>query len=156
VPTEDDIAFERELMSKNPGRKITRYDLPGDVEEAAAVYMFKMKNKDDLLAAEMADANMTAAERKSQQLTADAQRREAIRLSIVGIVNRDGTRRLIDGTRPLMELDDWDSSSWAALRTYFGDLNGLPMEELGNALRDARRVQPSVPATQPQAATATR
>lgn len=157
-PSEDDLAFERELVAKHPDRKIVRYDMPSMVEECAAIYMFKLRNRDDLSAAEMADANMTQAERKSVEGTAAAHHREGIRLSIVGIVTVDGaghtTRRLVDQSRPLMEIDDWDASTWIALRTFHNDLNGLKTDELKNAVRDARKLAPCAPGSSTLPATA--
>jgi hypothetical protein len=120
--------------------------------------MFEMKARDELLAADMADANMTEAERKSMQRALEAERREAIRLSIIGLVVEGGeglSRRAIDQSEPLMEIDEWSTKAWAALRTFFGDINGIPLEELGNAVRGARKlgVASALPVTPPQAAT---
>lgn len=165
-PTAEDLAFEKELTARNPDRKyITRYDFPEEVEEARAVYVFKMKARDELLAAETAELTMSAAERKSSKLALEAERREAIKLSIVALITVDPdtgaiTRRHVDQSVPLIELDEWSSQAWGALRIFHGDLNGIPWEELGKAVRRARRVGAtsarSTPlAVQPKASPAT-
>lgn len=154
----EDAAFEAEIMKRYPGRRITRFDFPSGMDEALAVYLFEMKAKDELAAAEMADATMSDTERKSMNRALEAERREAIRLSIVGLVEADPAsgairRRHVDQAVPLMEIDEWSSKAWAALRTYFGDLNGLPVEELGNAVRGARKLgAATLPATLQRAA----
>jgi hypothetical protein len=144
VVSEEDRRFEAEIVQRNPGRRISRFDFPRGIDEAIAIYMFELKAKDELLAAEMADANMTDRERKSVARAIEAEQRESIRLSVVGLVQVDARgaiqRRHIDQAQPLMELDDWSSKSWAALRTFFGELNGIPTEELGNAARGARKL----------------
>lgn len=148
VVSPEDQKFEAEILARHPTRKpreFMRFDFPAEVCEARAVYLFELKASDELAAAEMADATMTDAERKSVQRAAEAERREAVRLSIAAIITADETtgdlvRRHIDQAQPLMEIDDWSLKAWAALRTFFGDLNGLPVEELGNAVRGARRL----------------
>lgn len=158
-PSAEDLAFEREIMARNPGRRITRFDFPDEIEEARAVYLFELKAKDELAAADMADATMTDAERKSLTRAMEAERREAIRLSIVGLVeNHDGEvlRRHIDQAEPFMDVDDWSSRAWAALRSFFGEVNAVSVEAMGKALRGARRLgaASALPATQRRAVTA--
>ena len=161
----EDLAFEAEILRRNPTRKprdIARFDFPPEISEARAVYLFEMKAKDELAAAEMADATMTDVERKSAHRALEAERREAIRLSIVGLIVEDENtgalqRRHIDQSAPLMEIDDWSSKAWAALRTFFGDLNGIPVEELGKSVAGVRKLgaASTSPATRPGAAAAT-
>jgi hypothetical protein len=144
--SKEDLEFEQEIARRNPGRKhITRFDFPSNVIDARAVYMFEMTGKDELVAADMADANMTDSERKSMTRAIEAERREGIRLSIVGLITHDEdtgelVRLHVDQAKPLMQIDDWSTKAHAALRTFFGELNGLPMEELGNAVRGARKL----------------
>jgi hypothetical protein len=155
----EDLLFEAEIVKRNPGRRIQRYDFPVGVTDARAVYLFELKGTDELLAAEMADANMKPAERKSVSLAFEAERRESIRLSIVGLIDDGNVRRHIDQSMPLMEIDDWSMKGLHALRTFYSDLNGLPAEELGNALKGTRKlggVTLNANAGQPQAAVATR
>lgn len=164
VISAEDQAFEAEILRRNPTRKrITRFDFPVDVPEARAVYMFEMTGRDEIAAADLADLTMTDAERKSLSRTIEAERREGIRLTIVGLIavdeqTGDLERRHVDQSKPLVEIDDWSAKAWASLRTFFGDLNGVPMEELGNLVRGARRLGASataLPAAPPRAATAT-
>jgi hypothetical protein len=142
-PSEADLAFETEVLKKHPSRKeILRFDFPRGIDDAHAVYMFPMTGRDELVAADMAEANMTASERKSVVRAADAERREAIRLSIVGVVHKSGSAfeyRHIDQSVPFMEIDAWSSKAWYALRTFFGTLNGLSVAALGKAERGARK-----------------
>jgi len=145
APSDADLAFEAEIVARHPGRRIARYDFPEGVSEARAVYLFELKAKDEVTAAEMADANMSQAERRSMARAMEAERREAIRLSIVGLIDDSG-RRHIDQATPLMEIDEWSSKSTAALRAFHSDLNGLPMDELGKALRGARKIGGVLPA----------
>lgn len=150
----EDAEFETQVLQRNPTRKhIRRFDFPADVEEARAVYMFEQTGKDDLQAAEAADLSMSDAERRSTQRAADAERREGIRLTIIAMIQVDEAgrtvRRHVDQSRPLVELDDWSSKAWMCLRTFFGELNGLPMEELGKAVRGARRLVAATPHATP-------
>jgi hypothetical protein len=137
----EDLAFEADLSRRNPTRKtITRFDFGPSVSEAAAVYMFEYVAKDEIAAADMADATMTDAERKSLSRANEAERRELMRLSVVGVVYRDGTRRVVDAASPLFELDDWGGKALYQLRSFFTTLNGLSPEELGKAVASARRI----------------
>lgn len=158
----DDLEFEAEIMRRNPTRKhIRRFDFPVEVDEARAIYLVEQTGKDELAAAEAADLSMSDSERKSIHRSIDAERREGIRLTIVAMIVVDPAsgqvvRRHIDQSRPLVELDDWSTKAWQCLRTFFGELNGLPVVELGNAVRGSRKVGAATPpATQQRAATAT-
>lgn len=140
-PSADDRAFELELVKANPGRRgLTRFDFPDSVEDAAAVYLFELRGRDEVLAAEAADQTMSDAARKSFTLSAEAEQRESIRFSIGGIVDRSGARRLINQTVPLLEIDDWGARAWRALRGFFAEVNGLSPDDLGKALRGARKI----------------
>ncbi len=135
-----DQAFELEIITRNPKRRIARFDFPSEVEDARAVYMFELKGRDTITVGEMTDAIMTDSERKNQLRAMEAEQREAIRFSILGLITDTGACRHVDQGAPLMELDDWSGRAWTALRAFFGEMNGLPNEELGKALRGARRL----------------
>lgn len=155
----EDQTFELELVGRNPGRRIMRFDFPADVQDARAVYMIALKGKDLLVASQAADATMTSIEKASGKLTYEAELRESIRLSIVGLVMPDGARRHIDQSVPLAEIDDWSLGALFCLRNFHTDINGVPIEEVGKAVREARRIGGATlnqNAGQPQAATATR
>jgi len=140
-PSADDLAFEAELRARHPKRKtIRRFNLPSVVLDARAVYLAEMANRDTLRAAEMADVLMTDIERKSGQLTLEAERRESVRLAIVGVVDPDGTRRHVDQSKPFLEIDDWSSKAWSCLYMFHHDLNGIPAEEVKKAVASARTV----------------
>lgn len=163
VVSVEDRDFEMEIARRNPKRKpkdIARFDFPSDIEDARAIYMFEMKAKDELAAAEMADTMMTDHERKSMQRTMEAEQREGIRLSIVGVILEDETGQLVrlhvDQAKPFMMMDDWSIKTLGAMRTFHRELNGVNTVALGNAVRSARRLGvATLPETPPQAATET-
>lgn len=159
-PSAEDLAFEAEMRARYPKREIRRFDFPSAIANARAVYLAEMLQRDMIRAAEMADAVMTDVERKSGQLVVEAERREAVRLSIVGLVTKDGGRQHIDQSKPLMEIDDWSSKAWTCLFNFHHELNGLPVEEVKKAVASGRVIGAAalaaVPAAVPAAAEHTR
>lgn len=150
-----DLAFEAEIVQRNASRRprdIRRFDFPSSIDEARTIYLAVATGKDELRAAEMAEATMTDLERKSMRLSIMAEQREGIRLSIVGLVTVDDNgnilRRHIDQAAPLMELDQWSSKAWTAIRAAFEEINGIPRDELGNSVRGVRSL--AAPATTPR------
>lgn len=144
--------FSRELEQRFPHRMIRRYRMPASVREAREVFMMEITSRDEVEAAIMADALMSNIEKQSIRLSSDAERRECIRLSIVGLgtgaagaalayrhVNQDG--------EPFGEINDWTGKAWTALQTFFGTLNGVPMEELAEGLMGAETVGAFAPPT---------
>jgi hypothetical protein len=77
--------FSAELAARFPGRYVKRFVMPSVVREASEVFLVELTSRDEIEAAQMADATMSAIERASVRLTNDAEQREAIRLSIVGL-----------------------------------------------------------------------
>lgn len=151
-PSAEDLAFEAQLRERHPRRAIERIDFPSQVTDARAVYMTELTSRDTIRAAEMADSVMTDIERKSGDLAVQAERRESVRLSVVGVVGPHGDRRAIDQAKPLMELDDWSQRAWTCLFNGFQQLNGLPMEDVKKMLAGARRVGVAALATPADAA----
>jgi hypothetical protein len=152
-PSAEDLAFEAEIMSRLAGRDVRRFEMPDAVEEVSAIYMVKLRGKDEITAADMADATMTDLERQSQVRAAEAERREAIRLSIVALVGRDGRHRHIDQSAPLVEIDEWSMPTRFVLQAFFGEMNGVELDKVGKAVREARRLGAGrLPANQPAAA----
>lgn len=141
--------FSRELANRFPKRMIRRYVMPSNVRECREVFMMEITSRDEVEAAIMADATMSSIEKQSVRLAADAERRECIRLSMVGIRD-NGTevyRHLNTDGAPLGEINDWSGKAWTSLQTYFGMLNGVPSEELAEGLKGALTVGAFAPPT---------
>ncbi|HUS27609.1 MAG TPA: hypothetical protein VMZ53_03850 [Kofleriaceae bacterium] len=141
--------FSRELAQRYPQRMIRRYEMPTMIRECREVFMVEITSRDEIEAAIMADATMTSLEKSSIRLSADAERRECIRLSIVGLgkgspvayhhVNSDG--------EPFAEINEWSGKAWTLLQAYFGTLNGVPAEEIIEGLKGAQTVGAFAPPT---------
>jgi hypothetical protein len=82
---------------------------------------------------------MSSVEKGSDKLSYEAELTESIRLSIVGLVD-EGGRRHIDQAVPFTEIDDWSIGAWFCLRQFHTDINGIPIESVGKAVRGARRI----------------
>lgn len=148
----DALADFCELLEKRwPNALIKRFVMPSSVGECREVFMRELTSKDEIQAAIWADATMSPIEKASHRLAADAERRESIRIAIVGIGERVGGRRAADDAPvayrmvnhdgvPFDEPTNWTTKAWAALSTYFGEVNGVPMDELASGLQEARTV----------------
>lgn len=140
--------LSRELADRFPNRLIRRFRMPSSVRECREIFLVEMTSRDEVQAAIFADAVMSIDEKRSVRLSAEAERREAIRLSVVAIggrkvpyggavtsyehVNHDGA--------PFSELSDWTMAAWTALQTWFTTMNGVPTEELAMGLLGAETV----------------
>lgn len=150
-PSVDETAlerFERELHARYPERITRRYAMPSAVKQCLAVYLVEVTTRDEIQASIYADATMTQLEKRSAQLVSEAQRRETMRASIVGLVTRDQTpvyRHVNNGGAPFHEFDEWPAKVSAALLTYFNELNGLNTDELIEGLKGARTIGTSPP-----------
>ncbi len=143
--------FSRELGQRYPDRLIKRFVMPSTVRDCREVFMLEITSRDEVQAAIMADALMSDIEKRSVRLSADAERRECIRLAIVGLGEQFGGRKAEllapisyrhvnhDGA-PFGDINDWSGKAWTSLHTYFGQLNGVPSEELAEGLKGARTV----------------
>lgn len=148
--------LSRELAARFPDTMARRYVLPRNVTDCREVFMREITSRDEVEAAIMADATMSLAEKQSVRLTADAERRECIRLAIVAlgklVDKRDPLSQVVyehvnhDG-EPFSEINDWKGKTWTCLQTYFGMLNGVPTEELAEGLVGAQTVGAFAPPT---------
>lgn len=144
--------FSAELADRFPGRYVKRFVMPSTVRECAEIFMVELTSRDEIEAAQMADAMMSAIERASVRLTNDAEQREAIRLSIVGLGKLGSDKRIAyesvnaDGV-PFAELNDWTRRAWTCLHAFFGQMNGVPTDELLEGIRGARTVGAYAPPT---------
>lgn len=144
--------FSRELAHRFPDRMIRRYRMPMGCRECREVFMMEITSRDEVEAAIMADALMSDIEKRSIRLSADAERRECIRLSVVGLGKGPVggtlayTHTNVDG-EPFAELNDWSGKAWTCLQTFFGTLNGVPSEELAEGLAGAETVGAYAPPT---------
>ncbi len=142
------LKFENELQRRYPNRMIQRFEMPSKVAQARAVYLVEVTSRDEIEAAKYADATMSDIERKSNRLTNEAQHRECVRLSIVGLVARDPiSYRHVNNGSPFHEIDTWPSKATTCLQTFFNGLNSVPTDELLEGLRGARTIGASVPPT---------
>jgi hypothetical protein len=141
--------FERELQERNPNREITRFDFPSKIKEARAVYIKEISSKDALEAAKYADATASDIEKKSVKLMADAERKEHLRISIVGVVTRKEPLeyRHIGGAHPFHEIDTWSDKAMTCLLLYYNQVNGIPTDEVLEGLKGARIIGASAPPT---------
>jgi hypothetical protein len=147
--------LSRELSDRLPNRLVRRFRMPSSVRECREIFLVEMTSRDEIQAGIFADAVMSIDEKRSVRLSAEAERREAIRLSIVAIggrkvpygspvtsyehVNHDGA--------PFSELSDWTMAAWTALQTWFTTMNGVPTEELAMGLLGAETVGAYAPPT---------
>lgn len=143
--------FSAELAQRFPGRYVKRFVMPSTVRECAEIFMVELTSRDEVEAAQMADAMMSAIERASVRLTNDAEQREAIRLSIVGLGKSVNGRVAYEHVNaegvPFAELNDWTRRAWTCLHAYFGQMNGVPTDELLEGIRGARTVGAFAPPT---------
>lgn len=109
-----------------------RYPMPKGTE-AKTITMRELRGGDEILAALAADQIMTASAKMNIALAMQYERRESARLSIVEI---DGVALAADDPKR-QQIDDWGLRAWTAIMRFYGDLNGLPEDELGNCLTGA-------------------
>lgn len=138
------VKFSQELGQRFPERMIKRFTMPSNVRECREVFILEITSRDEIQAAIMADSMMSAIEKGSYKLTQEAERREAIRLAIVGIGRQVGDRVAYEHANdtgiPLAEINDWSIKAWTALHLYFGQLNGLADVEIAEGLVGAQTV----------------
>jgi hypothetical protein len=156
--------FSRELAARFPGVMIKRFVMPSTVRVAREVFIREVTSKDEIDAAIFADAVSSPAEKASNRLMNDAERREIIRLAIVGIGNGDAPqapqlgkpmaappevryRHVNHDGVPLEEINGWTQGAWSALYSYYGEVNGVPVDEVLEGLKGARTVGAFAPPT---------
>lgn len=137
--------FSEELANRFPKRLIKRYVLPSVVNECAEVFIRELTSYDCIEAAILADGLMSTVEKTNTKLAEAAERREQIRIAIVGIADRLPSggvsyRSVNTGATPLGEINDWGKRVWDALEVYYNDVNGMPIDEFVSGLKEARIV----------------
>lgn len=155
APSDDGVtdlrAFSLKLSERFPDRFIQRFVMPPNIRECREVFVMEITSREELRAAAMADAMMSPQERASRKLAEDAEKREAIRLSIVGIGYRKGGwrapetapveyRHVNSDDLPFVEINDWSMKAWSALHVWFGQVNGVPMDEIAKGIEEAQTV----------------
>ncbi len=110
--------------------KVKRYTMPGGCR-VPSVEIRVIQGAHELEAARMVDAMSATAELDGRGVV-KAERREAIRLSIVKL----GTR-VIDHAAPLLEIDGWSRKERAALAKFFDDQNGVSLQAVKAASFEA-------------------
>lgn len=143
--------FSRELAVRFPDRIIMRFVMPPRIRAVREIFIRELTSRDEIEAAILTDALMSDVERKSIKLTIEAERRECVRLAIVGIgravaggvvyehANQDGI--------PFAAPNAWNLATWAALGTFFGEVNGIPSDEIAEGLKGAQTVGAFAPPT---------
>lgn len=116
-----------------------RYRLPAGCS-VREVVMRELDGNDEVEAAVMAEQRASSATKGSVAGMIGAEQREAIRLSLCEV---DGKPVNADGV-PFMAMDRWTMRTMRAINRFFADLNGLPEDELKNAVAGAEVV--TVPA----------
>lgn len=143
--------FSAELAQRLPRRFVRRFVMPSTIRDCAEVFILELNSREELDAAVYADATMTGIERASVKLTNEAEQKEAVRLSIVGIGEMiDGVvvyRHTNNEGIPLAEANDWARKTWICLHSYFSQVNGVPTEELAEGILGARTVGAFAPPT---------
>jgi|SRR5688572_1158105 len=149
APTEAELAFEAEIRQRNPNRKrIVRTDLPSENrDDIKAFFLAKLVARDDLKAAEMAEAIMTDTQRKSQRLALEAEQTESIKLSLVAFIDAGGGMRHVDHVTPFVEGNDWGQDTWVVIRNAYQELHGVDIGALGKAVKGARTIGGGTAAT---------
>lgn len=138
--------FSRELALRFPKTMIKRFTMPKSVRDCREIFFRETKSRDEIEAAIMAESMMSPLERASERLAQEAQRREVIRMTLVGIGDRapdgstSGYRHVNHDGIPLAEINDWSGGAWTSMHTYFGELNGVPAAELRSGIAEARTV----------------
>lgn len=136
--------FSAALAERYPNRIIQRFVMPANVRECREIFILEISSNEEIQAAIFADSVMTSIEKSSQKLAVEAERRESIRLAIVGLGElRDGSiayRHTNADGAPLGEISNWSSKAWAALHRYFGETNGVPMSEIDEGIKGAQIV----------------
>lgn len=140
--------FSRELAERFPGLVVKRFVMPAQIRAIREIFIRELSSLDEIEAAIMTDSMISDIERKSIKLTMEAERRECVRLSIVGVgraltataggfVAYEHTNQ---GGVPFGEPTRWNLGTWAALGAYFGEVNGVPSSEITEGIKEAQIV----------------
>ncbi len=149
--SEDLQRFSDELAKRHPDRFIKRFVFPRNVREVREVFIMEIDGKDEITASAMADATMSDQERKSERLARDAERRETVRVAIVGVGEKRGGKTAPLGAPidyrhantngvPFMDINAWTLKAWGSLFAFHSEVNGVPMDELNEGIAGARTV----------------
>lgn len=138
-------AFSRELAERFPERLIKRFVMPARIREIREVFIRELTSRDEIEAAIIADGMMAQIEKESSKLTMEAERRESIRIAIVGVGHQssDGSMRYDHtntGGVPYGAPADWGLGAWTTLHRYFAEVNGVPTAELQEGIQEAQTV----------------
>jgi hypothetical protein len=101
----------------------------------SSIAMRELDGEDDKVSAFWADQHATTLEEQSANAASIADQREGMRISLVGV---DGLQVNEDGV-PYMDCDEWTSKTWRFVMQCFSEMNGVPMDDLKNAVRRSIR-----------------
>lgn len=143
--------FSRELAMRFPDLVIRRFVMPPGIRDIREVFIRELDSKDEIEAAIMCDSLMSAIEKASYKLTMEAERRESLRISIVGVGRgqRGGVtyEHTNDGGVPYGAPNNWSLKTWACLHRYFAEVNGVPTSEINEGIEGALTVGAFAPPT---------
>lgn len=139
--------FSQQLAQRFPKRVVKHFVMPRNVREAREIFIIEITSDEEIQAAIFAESSMSSIERASQKLAQEAERRECIRQSIVGLGRTaDGSAEgeviyeVANANGVPLEMPGWTSKAWAALHAFFGEVNGVPTAELIEGIVGARTV----------------
>lgn len=133
------------LKRRFPDRVVKRFVMPKSIRTIREVFIVECTSKDEILAAQMADQMMSAAERGSFKLTQEAERRYMVALSVVAVGRGAGGETVeyeetnLDGI-PWVEMGNWPMRVTTAVHTYFSYVNGVPNAEIAEGIEGAQTV----------------
>ena len=145
APTTDALdQFSREIAMRLPGRVVRQFTMPKSVREVREVFIMEITGNEEVEAGILADAMSSQIQKSSNKLILEAERRECIRLSIVGTAREEDGRMLythanMDGL-PFEAPTSWSLRAWTALHRFFSDVNGVPNSELDEGIKGSRVV----------------
>lgn len=138
------IEFSDAIAERYPNRIVQRFVMPKKIREARELFIREVDSNDTVEAACLADATMSMIEKGSFKLTLEAERRQLAKLAIVGIGTLRGGRVVYEHTNhngiPLAFDPAWTEAAWTALLRYYGEVNGVPSEELDEGTQGALTV----------------
>lgn len=136
--------FSAELGRRWPDTLIKRFVMPSRVRECREIFIREIDSKDEVRAAALADVTMSAVERSSERLANEAENRECIRLSIVGVGRFDGegamAYEMCNHDEIPLVIAGWKRPAWISLFRYFPQVNGVSEAEIMEGIMEARVV----------------
>lgn len=135
--------FSASLAERYPDTLIKRFVMPSRIRECREVFIREIDSQDEIMAASMADTTMSVAERNSERLANEAEKRELIRISIVGLGKLpagggDVVYEAVGGDDGIpLVISKWKYPTWIALYRFFPQVNGVSEAEMFSGMMEA-------------------